>query len=59
MRVVALSAAVICFIVAVLYWIGVPPLGHHLKHGILFAGLGVIALIWMRFLRSGATSARA
>ena len=59
MRVVAIAAAAICFIVAVLYWIGVPPLGHHLKHGIAFAALGVLALVWLRFLSAGASSASA
>ncbi len=48
MKQVALVAAVICFIVAVLYFTGLI-LGVHVKHGLLFLGLGVLALIWMRF----------
>lgn len=48
MKQVALAAAVICFIVAVLYFTGLI-LGFHLKHGLVFLGLGVLALIWMRF----------
>jgi hypothetical protein len=40
-----LGAAVICLIIAVLYWAGVMPPDHkvHIKHGILFLGLAVIA----------------
>jgi hypothetical protein len=49
MKALAIGAAVVCFIVAVLYWIGVPPLGQHFKHGLVFAVLGALALVWYRF----------
>jgi len=59
MKTLALIVAVVCFLLAILYWAGVkllPALGmdgqHHLKHGILFLILGVLALVWMRFASS-------
>jgi hypothetical protein len=39
----AIAAAVICLIIAIVYWVGGSPLGHHIKHGILFFGLAVLA----------------
>lgn len=48
MRILALALALVFFVVAVLYWIGLFG-GVHVKHGILFAGLGVLSLIWLRF----------
>ena len=42
----ALAAAVICLIIAVVYWAGGTPLGHHIKHGILFFGLAVLAALF-------------
>ncbi len=61
MKTLALIVAVVCFLLAILYWVGVkliPALGmdgqHHLKHGILFLILGVLALVWMRFASSDA-----
>lgn len=41
-----LTAALICAIVAIVYWVGGTPLGHHIKHGILFAGLAAIAFLF-------------
>jgi hypothetical protein len=38
-----LAAAVICVVIAIVYWVGGSPLGHHIKHGILFFGLAVLA----------------
>ncbi len=62
MKMLALLAAVICFLLAILYWAGaklIPAIGmdgqHHLKHGILFVILGVLALVWMRFAGSERT----
>ncbi len=62
MKLLALIVAIVCFVVAVLYWSGaklVPALGmdgqHHLKHGILFLILGALALVWMRFASNDAT----
>jgi hypothetical protein len=37
------AAAVICVVIAIVYWVGGSPLGHHIKHGILFFGLAVLA----------------
>ena len=55
MKVVAVVLALGCFAVAVLYWNGSLQLftshpGPHHSHGALFAALGVLALIWLRFL---------
>ncbi len=63
MKMLALIVAVVCFLVAILYWVGVkliPALGmnghHHRNHGILFFILGALALVWMRFAsNTGAT----
>jgi hypothetical protein len=49
MKALAIAAAVLAFLVAALYWIGVPPLGQHVKHGLVFAALGALALVWLRF----------
>ena len=38
-----LAAAVVCLIIAVVYWVGGTGLGHHIKHGLLFFGLAVLA----------------
>ncbi len=38
-----LAAAVICVIIAIIYWVGGSPLGHHIRHGIVFFGLAVLA----------------
>ncbi|MEO6991486.1 MAG: hypothetical protein ABI346_05385 [Candidatus Baltobacteraceae bacterium] len=52
MKALALVLAIAFFVVAVLYWLPNGPFGHHLKHGILFAILGILALVWMRFQSS-------
>ncbi|MDQ6826302.1 MAG: hypothetical protein M3Z14_03770 [Candidatus Eremiobacteraeota bacterium] len=56
MRMLALVVAVVCFLLAILYWAGaklIPAIGmdgqHHLKHGVLFLILGGLAVVWMRF----------
>ena len=36
-------AAVICLIIALLYWTGGTALGHHIKHAILFFALAIVA----------------
>jgi uncharacterized membrane protein YtjA (UPF0391 family) len=49
--------ALVLFVVAALYWTGTLQLGashpgpHH-SHAILFAILGILALVWMRFQSS-------
>jgi low affinity Fe/Cu permease len=40
------AAAVVCLIIAAVYWTGFSPLGHHIKHGILFIGLAVVAALF-------------
>ena len=52
MKGLALGLAAVFFIVAILYWTGVTPLGQHAKHGILFFILGALCLVWMRFTNS-------
>jgi hypothetical protein len=39
-------AAVVCLVIALVYWAGVSPLGQHLKHGLLFFGLAVLAALF-------------
>lgn len=53
MKIIALALALIFFVLAVLYWLGIFG-GVHVKHGILFAALGVLSLIWLRFQTSAA-----
>lgn len=52
MKILALVLAIAFFVVAVLYFLPSGPFGHHLKHGIVFAILGILALVWMRFQSS-------
>jgi fumarate reductase subunit C len=58
----AIAAAIICFILTILYWLGV--LAHHLepvagirfynfKHGIVFLILGIVALLFAAAMRPG------
>lgn len=55
MKALALVLAVVFFIIAILYAAGVLQLfvshqhGRHISHAVLFAVLGVLSLIWMRF----------
>lgn len=58
MKNLALILAVVFFVLAVLYWTGITPLGHHVKHGILFFILGILSLIWMRFAGTGEQPSR-
>ncbi|MBC5809296.1 MAG: hypothetical protein GIW95_00335 [Candidatus Eremiobacteraeota bacterium] len=54
MKPLAIVLAIVCFALAVAYWTGALQFGashpgpHHL-HAVLFAVLGVLALVWMRF----------
>jgi hypothetical protein len=43
---IGIAVAVICLIVAILYWTGATALGHHIKHGLLFFGIAVVAGIF-------------
>lgn len=38
--------AVVCFIIAVVYLVGGSPLGHHVKHAILFFAIAVVAALF-------------
>jgi hypothetical protein len=54
LKAVALALAVVFFIIAVLYLVGVLQIGashpgRHVSHAALFAVLGVLSLVWMRF----------
>lgn len=41
-----IAAGLICLAIALIYWAGGTPLGHHIKHGILFFGLAVVAFFF-------------
>jgi hypothetical protein len=43
---VGIIAAMVCLLIAIVYWVGGSPLGHHIKHGLLFFGLAVIAALF-------------
>ena len=54
MKPLAIGLAVVFFLVAVLYGTGALQVGAHeggphVKHAVLFAILGVLSLVWMRF----------
>ena len=38
-----IAVAVICAIIAIVYLVGGSPLGHHIKHAILFFAIAVVA----------------
>jgi hypothetical protein len=42
----AAVVAVACVIIAILYWTGSTGLGHHIKHGILFFAIAVVAALF-------------
>jgi hypothetical protein len=54
MKGLSLLLAIAFFVIAVLYWTGTLQIaahepGPHHKHAVLFAGLGILCLIWFRF----------
>ncbi len=54
MKSLALILAVVFFVIAVLYAFGILQIGsshhgRHFSHAVLFAVLGILALIWARF----------
>jgi hypothetical protein len=53
MKLLPLLVAIVCFILAILYWLPNGPFGHHVKHAILFVILGLLALVWLRFAARG------
>jgi len=57
----AAAAALVFFVVGILYWIGTLQIGasrpgHHHVHAIFFFVLGILALVWMRFQSGASTS---
>ncbi len=66
MKVLGLVVVVLLFVLAILSWTGTfqsailfghSPM-HNYKHTILYAVLGVLALLWVRFQGSNATPSR-
>jgi hypothetical protein len=50
MKLLPIILAVVCAVIAVLYWTGhFFPSGVHTKHGVVFAFLAVLCLVWYRF----------
>jgi hypothetical protein len=54
LKAIALALAVIFFVVAILYGVGILQIGTHeagphVKHALLFAILGALSLVWIRF----------
>jgi tryptophan-rich sensory protein len=55
LKYLALVIAIICFVIAICYALGViswfadPTHKHHISHFVLFVVLGILALVWMRF----------
>ncbi len=54
MKPLPLILAIVFFIIAILYLLGVLQIGashpgRHVSHFVLFAVLGVLSLVWMRF----------
>ncbi len=63
MKPLALVLAVVFFIIAALYLLGILQIGashpgRHVSHAILFAVLGVLSLVWMRFQSSSPSGLR-
>ena len=55
MKILAIVVAVICFALAAYYFTGYGPGAphQHVKHGVLFVVLGLLALLWIRFQKPG------
>ena len=54
MKAFAVVLAIVFFVIALLYLLGLLQLGtshpgRHVSHAVLFAVLGVLSLVWMRF----------
>jgi len=41
-----LAATVVCVIIAIVYLAGGTPLGHHIKHALLFFAIAAVALLF-------------
>jgi hypothetical protein len=64
LKVLSIALAVVFFLISALYLAGVLQIGvseaahgPHLKHAVLFAVLGVLSLVWMRFQSKSASPA--
>jgi hypothetical protein len=63
LKAVPIALAVIFFIISALYLLGILQIGashpgRHVSHAILFAVLGVLSLVWMRFQAAPASPGR-
>ncbi len=61
MKPLAFTLAIVFFIIAILYAAGILQLGashpgKHLSHAVLFAVLGILSLVWVRFQGNASTS---
>ena len=59
MKALPVALAVICFIIAALYLLGILQVGashpgRHISHAVVFAVLGLLSLVWMRFQSASA-----
>ncbi len=52
-----ITAVLVCIIIAIVYFVGGSPLGHHIKHALLFLGLAVIAALFAAVNRPVGTRA--
>ncbi len=56
MKSLALLATIVCFALAALYLTGHGPAASahkiHVAHAVLFAGLGLLSLLWYRFAQT-------
>ncbi|HEY8685854.1 MAG TPA: hypothetical protein VIO57_09640 [Chloroflexota bacterium] len=41
-----IAVAVVCALIAIVYLVGGSPLGHHIKHAILFFAIAVVAALF-------------
>jgi ABC-type transport system involved in multi-copper enzyme maturation permease subunit len=62
-KALALALAAIFFIIAFLYLFGILQIGtshpgRHVSHFVLFAVLGILSLVWIRFQSNSAASLR-
>ena len=63
MKPLAILLAIAFFVLGALYWTGTLQIavhepGPHHKHAVLFAGLGILSLIWYRFQSAPPTRVR-
>ncbi len=61
MKILAVAIAVVCFVLAALYWTGAVQFGAHKAgphhtHATLFIVLGVLSLVWLRFQSASASA---